>query len=206
MLAKRILDKARIPLNDPDGVRWADEELLGWLNSAQLQIVAVRPDAKATKADLTLQPGVEQEIPASGTKLLDVIRNAPGRAITLISRDQLSAFDPDWYSATATTTIKHYTFDESDPKSFEVYPPAAAGAKARILFAAIPTDCADVNSSIDLDDIYEGPLIDFVCYRAWSKDSDDPADGSRAANALATFMQALTGKTQTDQATQPARK
>ncbi|MNY20208.1 hypothetical protein D3C86_1536780 [compost metagenome] len=206
MLASQIINKARILLTDPDGVRWSDADLLGWLNSAQLQVVAVRPDAKATKTDLALVPGVEQAIPANGTKLLDVVRNATGRAVTLISRDQLSAYDPDWYSATGSTVIKHYTFDDTDPKSFEVFPPAAAGAKVRLLYAAIPTDCAELTSTVDLDAIYEGPLIDFVCYRAWSQDSDSPSDSSSAANAISTFMQALTGKTQSDQATRPARK
>jgi len=135
MLAKQIIRKVRILLNDPDGVRWPDADLLGWLNSAQLQIVAVRPDAKATKVDHALALGVEQAIPVNGTKLLDVIRNTTGRAVTLISRDQLSSFEPDWYKAIPGAVIKHYTFDDSDPKAFEVYPPAAVGAKVRTLRA-----------------------------------------------------------------------
>lgn len=206
MKASRVIGQARILLKDADAVRWTDAELLGWLNGAQLQIVAVRPDAKATKADLTLEEGVEQRIPAGGTRLLDVIRNVGGRAITLINRDQLNEFDPDWYIADPTDQQKHYTFDASDPKSFEVYPPATAGNKVRILYAAVPTDCPTLDNDIDLDPIYEGPLIDWVCYRAWIKDGDNSTDAPRAANALATFMQALTGKTQSDQASTPARK
>lgn len=206
MKASRVINGARILLKDPDGVRWDDSTLLRWLNGAQLAIVGVRPDAKATKVDLDLVPGVEQSIPAGGTRLLDVPRNVAGRAITLISRDDLNAYDPDWYSGSPAAIIKHYTFDESDPKSFEVYPPAAAGAKARVLFAAIPTDCATLDADVDLDDIFEGPLIDGICYRAWSEDGDSAPDAGRAANALATFMQALTGKSAADQASRPARK
>lgn len=206
MKASRVISQARIVLNDPDGARWPDGELLGWLNGAQLQIVAVRPDAKATKADLTLAAGVEQALPANGTRLLDVVRNVGGGAITLISRDQLNEFDPDWYTADPGEFIRHYTFDANDPKSFEVYPPAPADLKVRILYAAIPTDCETPASDIDLDDIFEGPLIDWVCYRAWIKDGDSAPDAQRAANALATFMQALTGKTQSDQTAKPARK
>lgn len=206
MKASRPISQARILLSDPDGVRWTDAELLSWLNGGQLQIVAVRPDAKATKTDLTLAAGVEQSIPAGGTRLLDVIRNVGGRAITLISRDQLNEFDPDWYAGRAGTAVKHYMFDESDPKAFEVYPPASAGMKVRLLYAAIPADCDDLNDDIALDDIYEGALIDWICYRAWIKDGDTAPDAQRAANALSTFMQALGGKTQSDQATKPARK
>lgn len=206
MLASRIIGQARVLLKDPAGIRWTDAELLGWLNGGQLQIVMVRPDAKATKADITLVAGTEQAIPAGGTKLLDVIRNIEGRAITLASRDQLNEFDPDWYTSKPIGLIKHYTFDSSDPKAFEVYPPAAAGLKVRVLYAAIPTDCATLIATVDLDDIYEGPLIDWVCYRALSKNSDSAEDGGRAANFIATFMQALTGKSQTDAAVKPSRK
>lgn len=206
MKASRIISQARILLKDAAAVRWTDPELLGWLNGAQLQVVAVRPDANAKKVDLVLVAGVEQSIPAGGTRLLDVIRNAAGRAVTLIVRDQLSAFNPDWYTTAAATAVKHYLFDDSDPKSFEVYPPAIAGATLRVLYAAIPADCTALDSDIALDDIYEGPMIDWVCYRAWLKDGDATADASRAAGALGTFMQALGVKTQSDQATRPTRK
>jgi hypothetical protein len=206
MLASRPIGLARVLLNDPDSDRWTDAELLGWLNGAQLQIVAVRPDAKATKVDIVLIAGAEQSIPGSATRLLDVKRNVGGRGISLISRDQLQEFDPDWYSADNADVIKHYTFDLNDPKSFEVYPPASAGIKVHALVAAIPTDCTAVGSTVDLDDIFEGAFVDWICYRAWSKDGDAGPDGQKAANALSTFMQALTGKTTSDVSTKPSRK
>lgn len=206
MLASRPIRQARVLLNDPLSVRWTDAELLDWLNGGQLQIVAVRPDAKATKINMVLVAGTEQSIPAGGTKLLDVVRNIGGSAITLVKRAQLTDYDRSWYAKTASASITHYTFDDSDPKCFEVYPPAIAGTSVRVLYAALPTDCAATTSAIDLDDIYEGPLIDWVCYRAWSKDGDSAPDAQRAANAMATFMQALVGKSQADQASEPARK
>ncbi|VTU38272.1 hypothetical protein H4CHR_04382 [Variovorax sp. PBS-H4] len=208
MKASRVITQARVLLNDPDKVRWTDAELLGWLNGGQLQLVAVRPDAKSTTIDHTLIAGVEQTIGASGVRVLDVIRNVGGRAITLVSRDQLNEFDPDWYSARPGAAIKHYTFDANAPKAFEVYPPATAGMKVRLLQSVLPTDCASLDADVDLvsAELFEGALIDFVCYRAWSKDGDANPDAQRAANAIATFLQALTGKSQSDQATRPARK
>lgn len=206
MKASHVIGLARVLLKDVAGVRWPDDELLDWLNNGQLQIVVVRPDANAKKVDLTLVAGVEQSIPAGGLKLLDVSRNVGGRAITLISRDQLNAFDPDWYEALQQAVVKHYLFDAADPKSFEVYPPVEAGVKVRVLYSASPARVTDPNDDLELDDAYEGPLVDWVCYRAWIKNTDSPTDAGRAANSLATFMQALTGKTQTDQATRPARK
>lgn len=209
MKASRIISQARILLKDPAGVRWPDAELIGWLNGAQLQVAAVRPDSSSKKLELTLVAGVEQVLPEGGTKLLDVIRNVgetSSRAITLSQRAQLNEFNPDWYEADPVGFLKHYLYDENAPKDFEVYPPAEAGYKVLALIGVIPDDCENLESDIALDAIYEGPLIDWVCYRAWLKNIDSEADQGKAAASLQTFMQALTGKTQTDGATRPARK
>lgn len=214
MLAQVIITAARKLLGDRSGVRWSDADLLEWLNGGQRQVVAVRPDAKSKKATMALVAGIEQALPTDGTRLLSVLHNmrtvgettSPGRVITLVNRDELNMIDVNWTASTPSTTVQHYIYDDDAPKSFEVWPPAVAGIKARINYAVIPTECATVAASIDLDDIYEGPLIDWVCYRGFMQDSDDTQDGTRAANHLAAFMQALTGKSQSDQAYVPKRK
>lgn len=205
MLASRIIEQARILLVDSDAIRWPDVELLHWLNGGQLQIVSVRPDAGAKKANLSLVAGVEQTIPVDGVRLLDVPRNVSGRAVTLISRDALNALELSWYTSTPAAAIKHFTFDDMDPKAFHVYPPAINGTQVRILYSAIPADCGSTSDTIALDDIYEGPLIDWVCYRAWSKD-DEAANAGKAAAALSSFTLALTGKASADKSAEPRRK
>lgn len=205
MLASHIIDEASKLLSDLGHVRWSQADKLAWLNAGQRQIVAVRPDANAVKADRALVAGVEQSLPANGTKLLDVIRNVDGRAVTLISRDQMTALNTSWFEARPSRVIQHYFFDANDPKSFHVYPPAETGAAVRILYAALPADCEAPTDEIALDDLYENPLIDWVCFRAWSIDTDSQADAAKAATAKANFMDALGVKTQTDQSTQPRR-
>lgn len=209
MKAARIVSQARVLLQDLAGVRWADAELLAWLNAAQRQVVAVRPDAKAKRADLELTPGFEQTIPTDGIRLLSVLHNVGGRAITIITRDELNAIDVNWPKSAPRAGVRHYVYDADTPREFDVWPPvptSTTAAKVRIAYAVLPTDCANVEQEIDLDDIYEGPLTDFICFRAFMGDSDNPQNGARAADHLAAFMQALTGKLQSDQATQPRRK
>ena len=203
MLASDIIGKARILLSDAGKVRWPDPEMLGWLNSAQLQIVVVRPDALSAKADLSLVAGVEQTLPAGALRLLDIIRNVSGRGITLVNRDRLTALNRTWFVQAQQDVIKHFTFDNNDPRSFHVFPPASTAAKVRVLYAARPSDCATLASTLGVDDTFEGPLIDFICYRAWAKDGDSAADSQRSANALQAFMTSLTGKTQADAAATP---
>lgn len=211
MLASDIITSARILLTDPDKVRWEDSTLLRWLNAGQRQVCAVRPDAKALRLDATLVDGVEQSIPAQGWKLLSVLHNVAadgtrGRAITLITRDELNAIDLNWPAADGRDVTRHYAVDEDNPRAFEVWPAAIAGNKVRVNIAALPADCATLESPIDLSDIYEGALVDWVCFRAYNQDSDDAQDGSLANVHLQSFMTALTGKTQADASTAPKRK
>ncbi len=213
MLASAILGAARRLLKDPGKVRWSDVGLLGWLNAAQRQVVSVRPDAKSMRADLVLAAGIEQAIPANGIALLSVLHNvdkttgALGRVVTLTTRDELNAIDVNWPGSAAKAITRQYVYDPDTPRVFEVWPPAIAGNKVRISYSVLPTDCTlAADSMIDVPDIYESPLTDLICVRAYMEDSDDPADKSRAADHMAAAMQALTGKTQTDQAVQPKRK
>lgn len=208
MLASSIIAKARKLLGDEGADRWTDADLLGWLNGGQRQIVAVRPDAYPQRADLTLVEGSEQTLPTDGIRLLNVIANVSNtkRSIVLISETELDVIDLYWREADSGVPIQHYVFDPSDPTRFEVYPPAAEGQKVRALYSRSPVDLAGVDSPIVLDDTFEGPLIDWVVYRASAQPSDSADDAQRAANSIATFMQALTGKTQSDQANAPARK
>lgn len=206
MQAIAVIAKARLLLSDPGKVRWSDQDLLGWLNSAQLAIVAVRPDAKSVRVDMLLAAGAEQALPAEGLRLLSVLHNVGGRGITLISRDELEAGDLYWQTAKPRDQVKHYMFDADTPRLFDVYPPAVAGTKVRVSMATTPKACETLTSNIDLDDLYEGALIDGVCSRAWMQDGDNPNDKTRAADHLALFMQGLTGKTQADESRRPQRK
>lgn len=211
MQASDILASARILLTDPDGIRWTDDVLLRWLNSGQRQICAVRPDAKSVRADVALAPGVEQTVPANGWKFLTALHNinpdgSRGRVLTLVTRDELNAIDVSWPAASGQAVQRHYTTDEDSPRVFEVWPPATSASKLRITYAALPTDCSSGASPIDISDVYEGALVDWICYRAYGPDSDDQQDAARAASHLTAFMTALGVKTQADEASRPKRK
>jgi hypothetical protein len=70
-------------------------------------------------------------------------------------------------------------FDPAAPKTFWVFPPAVAGQTVEVLYGAIPPDVA-LNQVIVIDDIYEQPLIDYILFRAYSKDSDFTGNVERA--------------------------
>lgn len=206
MLASAVIDGATELLQDDGNVRWVRTDLLGWLNDGQLQIVVVRPDAKTFTGALALIAGPLQTIPATGLRLMDVVRNTGGRGITLITRQQLNDLNTAWYTSTGKTVIKHYMFDERFPKEFHCFPPAAVGASVEGRWSVAPTACAAEGSTVDMDDTYKTALIDYICYRAFLRDGEAPTSLARSNAFLQAFMLGLTGKTNADAAAKPKRE
>lgn len=203
MLASAILDTVAEDLTDETSVHWTRASLLKRLNAGQRQIVAVKPDACTAVVEVTLVAGVRQTI--TGLRVLDVQCNSGGRAISLISREIMADLNSGWMASAPASTIKHYSFDSNDPTAFMVCPPAVAGTKVMVLQSVLPVDCTDggATPNIGLPDIYEMPLVDWVLYRSFLRDSEAADMATRATAHLNAFMTALTGKGTADQDSQP---
>lgn len=211
MKASVILAAVRRLLTDSAAQRWTDADLLRWLSAAQRQVAVVRPDASAKRATVSLADGIEQQLPADGTKFLSALHNVNaddtlGRGVTLTTRDELNTSRPGWTGDVPADRVRQYTFDPDTPLMFEVWPPAIAGTKLRIAYAFAPPELTATTSDLGVPDTYEGPLTDFVCARCYMEDSDNASNKGRAADHMAVAMQALTGKAQTDGAAMPKRK
>lgn len=198
-----IIDRAETILQDTSNTRWAVAELLNWFNDGQREIVLRKPDAYTTQAALALTAGTRQSIPATGIQLIDIPRNlgadgaTPGRAITTIPRDVLDGSIRNWHSSTAASTIQHFCFDERQPKSFFVYPPAVVGTNVEIVYAVAPAEIliGDIDgATMTLDDIYANALLDYILFRAYLKDSDAVGNSQRAMAHFNLFLNALGAK------------
>jgi hypothetical protein len=212
---KNIVDRAAIILQDTTGVRWPQtDELLLWLNDGQREVVLRKPESCATNAAVVLVAGTKQSIPATGIQLIDIVRNmgttgtTAGRACTRIDRQILDEQRPDWHDAAdADDEVLHWMFDPRDPKHFYVYPPQPSSdfGYVEIVYASAPTDVANLtDATIGLDDVYAGALLDYVLYRAYSKDADlTPGAPQRAMAHYQNFITSLGAKIQVEQTTNP---
>lgn len=201
--AQNVLQRVVITLLDPNAVRWPTAELVRYLNDGQRDIALVRPDATSTTATMALAAGARQTLPSVGAKLLEVIRNTSGtkRAIRLVDRVILDAQNPNWYNITGVTEIRHYTFDPREPRIFYVYPPAAStGASAELIYSAYPTDITEpsagalytsVTGNISVADIYVNALVNYILYRAYSKDSENTQNAALAASFYQLYQSLL---------------
>lgn len=207
ILASTILGQARNILSDVTPVHWLDAELLSWLNQGQREIVILRPSAYTKLASVALAAGTRQSLPADAIVLLDVTRNmglngaTPGSPVRQTTKQLLDTQQPSWHTDPAETEVEHYAYDLQQPRVFWVYPKAnAQTAQVELSYSALPPDVPNVNSLISLDDIYAGPLLDYVLYRAFSKDTEHEGNLQRAALARAAFENSLGLKAQADAA------
>ena len=211
--AAEIFATVGMMLNDTGFVRWTRAELQRHLNDAYRVIITNRPDANAQKSELTLATGAKQSVSSiSGSiAVLDVVRNtaatSAGNPLELVPRDVLDTQIPGWRTDTGSIDIEHWVFDVRLPKEFEVYPPAASGAKVEVLCSIMPTQHAftsqelsgstAITATISLDDIYAPAIINWMLHRSYSKD-DETGDASKANQHLAEFKDFLGIKTSTD--------
>lgn len=198
--AGTLIGKAAIQLTDLSSVRWTRAELLGWLNDGMRQIVLMQPNATNTVVARQLSAGTRQAIPTDGWLLLNVVRNmgtngtTPGRAVRPISRELLNAFNPDWHTDTASAVTKNFIYDAADQTHFFVYPPSNGLGYVEINYSKQPVDLTSESQVIPIFDVYQGALVDYMLYRACSKDAEY-APGLQLASAYAsTFMAAVGGK------------
>lgn len=203
MKGQDIVDRARIVLNDAAGTRWTDAELALWITDGCGFIGLARPDSCALTATMTLAAGAKQSIAGltpAGVRLLDVVGNTGGNAITIVDRQVLDAHKPDWRAASAGAT-ENYVFDNRDPRTFYVYPPASAGAQIEIVYSQVPqavTAGTLGSATLTQPDVYLGPLLDYVLYRAYAKDSDETHNAELAAGYLQACTAVLGLKTTAD--------
>lgn len=217
MIVSNILDRVRTLLNDQDGTRWLDSELVSWVNDAQKLIALVRPDASVSNSTITLVGGTKQAVPSGGFRLLDVIRNIAsdgvtgGRAIRVVDREVLDSQDPFWHTTTQTGTIKHFIYDNRNPLTFYVYPPAVSGTKIEVMYSVAPTEIvynannpsSTLATALTVADIYLESVVNYVMYRAYSKDAEFSQNPQLAAGYLQTVYSMLGIKTQKDVAFSP---
>jgi len=211
-----VIDRVQTVLQDTTGVRWpVVAELVLWINDAQREIALLKPDASAINETVTLVDGTKQDIPSAGNRLLKVVRNmsaASGgtgkRAVRLVDVEVLNGQTPDWHDPTVagdaahTNVIKHYIYEESNPRNFYVYPGVSGSAYLEIIYSSNPTTVAQ-GGNLSIPDIFANAVMNYVLYMAYMKDAEYAGNSQRANSHFALFTNSITGKGQIDAISNP---
>lgn len=216
-----LADAARL-LQDTGFVRWTRAHHQRNLNEAYRTLFTLRPDTGMTTGTYTCSAGYRQVLTKSpggfpsAQHLRAVVRNvAPGstkQTVHLAAQTMLDTQRPGWTDEPPTLSIQQYCYDLALPAHFLVYPPALASAQLEVVYDALPSQHAlteeqlttDTTTVISVDDVFSGPLLDFMLYRAYSLDAEHEANAARAQQHLGMFTQALVADMQSDLASAPA--
>jgi len=203
-----VVDEARYLLQDltVGGTRWLDAEMVLWFNAAQREVVTYKPDAVVTTESVTLAvSSTKQDLYSIGTRALHLIsisRNmgadgtTPGKAVRLVDMEVMNAQNPNWHTDTAATAVKHYMFDKKNPTIFYVYPAPHASTVVQVeaTYAATPVNLTAGNIAtaetvaINVPDIYYNALVNYVVFRALSKDTTYTKNGVDAQLYYQQFL------------------
>jgi len=192
--AKTIIDNATVQLLDPNNLRWTRAELLSWLNDAQKTLVGALPEATASIGLVTTVSGVKQALPSDGWCLLSVNRNmgtsgtTSGTPVLEVTRENLTRQNPTWSTDTAASAARLYFYTPLQKNVFWVYPPADSSANVlEISYSKVPVDLVLETDTIAMSDIYKPALLDYVLFKACSKDAEYAPGAELAKNYLASF-------------------
>jgi len=214
MTAAEIMYRASIILQDAGAVRWPAPELAQWLSDAQREIALHKPTAFTAALEFDLVAGSRQEVDDTVVSLIAIRRNLdPGgtagsragrQAIRMVDRSVLDNQIPGWTDPTvlpAYVVVDHAVHDPlSNPRVFYVAPPNDGTGVIEIEVCVLPDDIA--NPALPLiianythvrqaPEVFRTALVDFVCYRAFSKDSTVPQSGQRAIAHYQQFANAV---------------
>lgn len=199
-----ILAQVNDQLNDVGYIRWPKAELLSYFNFAQKAVVLRRPDAFMVDIDdFVCVEGTKQTLPVDALRLIDVPANASGDVIRgPYDKNTLDNNYPSWRGGKTATEAELYLYDERNPKTFYLYPGVVAGVQVNVIHSAAPPRVSmaenDGGKLIDLDDIYENALTEWILYRCYSKDAEFAANPQKAQTHLNAFKAQLGEKSQAD--------
>lgn len=189
MTVAEITGRVNTLLVDTLWLRWPKGELCDYYNDAVRAIILARPDAGATQETVACRPGAQQELPPGALRILDVIRLSDGPALLPVSRETLDSHYPDWHSMTGEP--ERYVYSELTPRWFWLFPAPAQAINIDAVLSRIPAavDTAQVDDGtpVAVDEVYVNPLVDWMLYRALSKDTADVSAMARAMQHYRSF-------------------
>jgi len=196
--AQMIIDDAESILQDTDNNRWSEAEHLLAVNNGSKEICLFKPDAYVVSESVELSAGPVQSLPDGGYQLQNITHNmgtdgsTPGKAIRLLDQRVLDSMDENWRTATPSSVVDYYIYDERVPLEFQVSPPQPASNFGHVWmsYCKSPPEIA-IGETILIPDIYRSVLLDYVLYCAFKKDADQPGNAQRAIAHYQAFLNAL---------------
>jgi len=191
MTPNEVITEVRQIIQDTQSpYRYADSMLLGFINQTIKRMVMLRPDLFITVADIAITANVvEQILPSTAVRLVDIFRIKNGIAIEEVDRDAFNRAYPQWATDPAGVPTK-YMRHARNPRAYFLYPRPVAGTVLVGEYVVTPPNYTISDQIAVLPDAYFTALVDGTVYLAESIDNEH-VNSNRAKMYQDSFIQTL---------------
>lgn len=195
MQVRELVESVASLLLDVSGTRWTSKELRSYLEEGQRKLVELKPSAYVIEISIDLSAGAYQSLPPDALVLQDILYNDNDTrdAVTRVVLEDLDTVSPNWRIDNPSAVVQHYVYDMTHPDLFYVYPaqPSDDRGTVRVLVSAVPPKLDTAEQTLVLRDKYQPALIDYMLYKAYQKDNEEPENRARSNEAYQRFLIAL---------------
>lgn len=182
-------------LNDPDGVRYSDADLLQYANDAldQMAILVPQEFTENIFHFLTAYQHEQELSAATSVAFVGVVNDGVGAPVTQADLSTLDLFDPGWRTRiSGAGRPKHWAPVVGRPRVFAVYPIAPLGTTGIwVRHVAKPGEYAAA-ADTGVSERFSDAISDYIVYRACLRE-DETSDRRLADMALNSFIQKVKG-------------
>ena len=199
MTPLQVITTARYLIQDvtPESgfARQDNAELLGYFNDGLAEAYAANPALFQTASTMACTAGtVYQTLSfANAVRLVEVVGIVGGVSLTPFDRATLDAFNPGWRNAAAAAATQYSAAGPGDPLAFFLNAPAPSGQVLDVRFVKKPGTYGLNDTVLELPESMRPAMVDYVVYRAESKD-DEHVLSQRAAGHYSAFLAKIGAK------------
>lgn len=211
-----ITEVRRVIHDETATFRWSDAELIDYVNAGLRQTVILVADANTieTIEDTLTSRVARQSLPAGGIQFIKASRNyadggtTPQGVLRFVEKDALDTFEPTWEYVSAKADganyFEHYCHDSRESTIYYLYPaPAADNKRVAVVYSAIPTAVTVVGDTVPMADNYLNALIQYVIYRALTKEARETLPDAFRQDLWQNYLTALGLQVRADEKVAP---
>ncbi|MDW6094055.1 DUF6682 family protein [Vibrio rhizosphaerae] len=190
----KLIERAGSALVDSSFTLWSKGFHLDSLNDAIAALTMAVPKSSSKTADIEISAGQwKVSLPEDGYSLL-AVNHCDGYGMEQIDLIRLTHLYPDWRKQSDTRPA-NWMFNPDDNQTFFIFPASESPVSIEIEYSRY-LSVASEEDDIDIHEIYSSPLLDYMMYRAYSRDGQAEAQQAKAVAHFQAFQMALGIQTQ----------
>lgn len=190
--ARDLIQRAANALFDPQHATWKSDELLDYLNEGIQTAAAYVSTEFQVSIKHTLEEGARQKAPDGAVDgvVVEWAYDEDDQPVAVLPFDLTSMNqDPSWMQEDPGP-VRQWASDPMDPYAFWVYPPQGnPPGKVQLSVPLKPVALTQFDQKVPMREMHFGALVDYILYRAYSKNTQYAGQTGLAQLAYSRFVE-----------------